>query len=121
MYRCVVMLRNLEEAEALTVLINKYKQNPGHKVWNGNFWKSNFKSDTDWGVYIALDGPEKINEFSYCDIPWYETNPSYCNADFLYLEEFIEILKTGKPEPEPESEPFIRPITMEDIYNGKIN
>lgn len=114
MYECIVMLRNLEEAETLTDLINKYKRTSKTPVWQGNFWESNFKARQDWGVDIIMEGPKKIKHFSYCDIPWYEDHPPYCNEDFLHLEEFIEILETEEPEPEP----FIRPITIEEVYNG---
>ncbi len=112
MYDCIVMLRDLEEAETLTDLINKYNTKYDRPVWQGTFWESNFKSRQNWGINITLDGPEKICNFSYCDLPWYEDNPPYCYADFLHLEEFIKILKTGKPTPEP----FIRPISIEEVY-----
>jgi hypothetical protein len=118
MYQCIVMLRDLEEAKTLTALINKYNTKYKKPVWQGTFWESNFKARQNWGVNIALDGPESINNFSYCDIPWYEDNPPYCYADFLHLEEFIEVLKTGKLESVPDPEPFIRPITIEEVYNG---
>lgn len=113
MYRCIVTLRDLEEAEALTVLINKYKRTPKKSVWQDSFWEERFESRQDWGVSIVTDGPEVIDDFSYCDIPWYENNPPYRDTDFLHLEEFIEIL-----EPEESKEPFIKTISMEEIYNG---
>lgn len=116
MYECIVILRNLEEAEALTVLINKHKQQPKSKVWGGDFWEYRFKSDTEWGVAIKIEGPQQIKHFSYCDMPWYEKSKAYYDTDFIYLEEFIETLMAGKKIFKPKTEPFIKTVTMEAIY-----
>ncbi len=109
MNNCIVFIETAEEAIKLSDII--IKNSPRHKSWTKDFWEARFKERQDWAINIVYNpNSDTIKDASYCDIPWYEKTTPYCNLDFISLQEFINS-KTPK-------KPFIRKITIEDIYKS---
>lgn len=110
MNNCIVIIKDVEEAIKLSDIV--IKDSPRHKSWTKDFWKARFKERRDWAVNISYsDSSDTIKDASYCDIPWYRKTPPYYDLDFISLQEFI-----GSRTPK---KPFIRKITMEDVYESK--
>lgn len=110
MNNCIVIIKDVEEAIKLSDIV--IKDSPRHKSWTKDFWEARFKELQDWAVNISYsDSSNTIKDASYCDIPWYQETPPYCELDFIALQEFIDSRTPKKP--------FIRKITMEDIYELK--
>ena len=107
---CIVIIKDVEEAIKLSDII--IKNSPKHGAyWTKNFWEKTFKERQDWAINISYNhNSDTIKNASYCDIPWYQKTTPYCNFAFMTLQEFIDSRKPKKP--------FIRKITIEDIYKS---